>query len=428
MTSNRGSVRPGQGRAKSLRAALLALPLIAGLAITASTTTAQASPAPASAQSSPAAAKATSTTSAGVLALDWGDIDSTPDAGNGNYVVINPWEFKRIPGLRKANPDIKILMYKDVSATVKRARNDDACTVDNDILPTGIGYHWANKNRPRWFLRDNSGAKIEWSDWEGLYAMNIKRRGYQKRWARNVIREMRAHDWDGVMMDDVLTYLSHDTVGNKVPRQIPNDGAMYRATEKFLKVVGRKIKRRGFMAVPNITVEWNTWHSVMEDWTRYVSGWENEYFVKWGLGKRDRFEGADWEWKMKMAEWCADRNVPLLAITYSTEDDVAAQLYHRATWLLTWNGRTGSSIFVPEEDWTDHWIKTPTVEIGMPKGSRFKVGNSGVHRRNYEDGTVLVNPTNQTKTVSLESSYDTLGGRSTDTVTLEPRSGTVLRK
>ncbi|WP_372728084.1 putative glycoside hydrolase [Nocardioides sp.] len=432
MTSIRGSVRPEQGWTAALRKALFAAPLLAVLSVTAvsgATSSAQAAAAPVAAtpQSSSAAAPGVNK-SAGVLALDWGDIDSTPEAGKGNYVVINPWEYDRIPQMKKDNPDVKVLMYKDVSATVKRACKNDACTVDNDILPTGVGYHWAMKHRPRWFLRDNDNKIIEWSDWAGLYPMNIKKRGYQRHWGRNVLRELRRHDWDGVMMDDVLTYLSHDTVGNKVPRQIPTDRAMYNATERFLKKVAVRIKRKGYMAVPNVTIEWDNWHSTLTDWTRYVSGWENEYFVKWGLSKRDRFHGADWEWKMRMAEWCADRNVPLLAITYSTLDDTAAQIYHRATWLLTWNGRTGSSIFVPEEDWTNHWIPTPTVEIGDPAGDRFVVGSSGVHRRNYTDGVVLVNPTRESQTVELGASYRTLGGRSTDRVTLAPMSGEILRK
>ncbi len=426
-------------KSKNLRAALLSAPLLASLAVgglsvvstPANAAVAGAAPAAgpaASAQQSQAQRKNAATGSAGVLALDWGDIDSTPDAAKGNYVVINPWERKKVAELKKANPAIKVLMYKDASATVKRACRNDACTKDNWILPTGVGYHFANQRRPGWFLHDNTGQQIEWSDWDGLYAMNIKRRSYQKAWARRVIRELRKADWDGVMIDDTLTYLSHDTVGNKVPVEISTDDQMYAATESFLKRVGGKIKRKGFMAVPNITVEWNTWERVMNDWTRYVSGWENEYFVKWGLDKRSRFVGADWEWKMSMASWLAERNVPLLAITYSNLNDVEAQIYHRATWLLTWNGRTGSSIFVPDEGFTNHWIAKPTIELGQPSGSRFKIGDSGVYRRNYDDGVVLVNPTTETKTVSLGSTYETLEGKRTSTVTIEPTSGAILRK
>ena len=33
------------------------------------------------------------------------------------------------------------------------------------------------------------------------------------------------------------------------------------------------------------------WDSVVPDWSPYVSGWETEYFVKWGTDGEPRFEG-----------------------------------------------------------------------------------------------------------------------------------------
>ena len=141
-----------------------------------------------------------------------------------------------------------------------------------------------------------------------------------------------------------------------------------------------------------MTVEWNTWRAVMEDWTHYVSGWENRYFVKWGLDRSGaRFVGADWQWKMEMSAWLADRNVPLLAITYSNRDDLAIQTYHRATWLLTWNGRTGASIFVPYGGQRRPLDRAPRSR-SAPTETRHVVGSTGVWRRNYTAGTTLVNP------------------------------------
>jgi hypothetical protein len=357
--------------------------------------------------------------SAGTLALNWGDIESTPGAWKGNYAVLQTWDSARIAELKQKNPGIKILMYKDVAAV----RKDSA---ESGEYSTGLSYREAAENG--WLLEDGSGQILEWSDWAGLYPTDVGSAGYQARWGRNVLDELRAHDWDGVMMDDVLTTLSHSTVQDRTATKIPSNSAMYAATGSFLSEVGRRIKRAGFLAVPNLTVEWDNWHSVMADWTRYVSGWENEYFVKWGLGKSDRFVGADWRWKMRMAAWCAQRGVPLLAITYSTMDDHAAQTYHRATWLLTWNGRTGSSIFVPDGDFTDHWLSRPATRIGRPIGARHVLADTGVYRRDYTGGVVLVNPTGATRTVSLGGVFTTLSGREVSQVTLRSATGVLLRQ
>jgi len=130
---------------------------------------------------------------------------------------------------------------------------------------------------------------------------------------------------------------------------------------------------------------------------------------------------------MEMAAWLADRDVPLLAITYSNRDDVSAQTYHRATWLLTWNGRTGASVFVPDESDVDHWTSRATVEIGMPTQTRHQVGSTGVWRRDYTAGTVLVNPTTRSAVVDLGQGYRRLGGTRVTEVRVAPTSGVILR-
>jgi hypothetical protein len=166
----------------------------------------------------------------------------------------------------------------------------------------------------------------------------------------------------------------------------------------------------------------------MSDWTRYVFGWENEFFVKWGQDRQGaRFAGADWEWKADMASWLAARNVPLLAVTYSNRGDLAAQLYHRATWLLTWNGRTGSSVFVPEESDVSHWTGPATAEIGTPTQARRRVGTTGVWRRAYTRGTVLVNPHPTPALVKVRAGNRTLSGRSVTRVLVPSLSGVILR-
>jgi hypothetical protein len=358
--------------------------------------------------------------SSGVLALDWGDIDATTDAWRGNYLVLEPWEGARIPALKAKNSSLKVLMYKNVAAVRKDVH-------ESGVYSTGLSYREAQYHH--WLLTDPAKHVMRWSDWSDLYPTDVSDTDYQNRWTSNVLGELRSADWDGVMMDDTLTYLSHNTAGDRVSTQIPTDRAMYAATESFLSRVAGRIKASGFMAVPNLTVEWNTWHSVLSDWTRYVSGWENEFFVKWGLDNQGaRFDGADWRWKADMASWLAARDVPLLAITYSNRDDVAAQIYHRATWLMTWNGRTGSSVFVPVEPDVNHWTGLATAEIGTPIQERRPVGTTGVWRRNYSRGTVLVNPTSTSQVVQVTAGSRTLYGTAVSRVRVPALSGVILRR
>ena len=118
-----------------------------------------------------------------------------------------------------------------------------------------------------------------------------------------VLTELRAHDWDGVMLDDTLTALSHPTVDDLTPTQIPDDAAMQDATESFLRAVGPRLQAAGYLAVPNLTVDPDGWDEVMPRWTPWVSGWENEFFVKFGADADPRFVGDAWESRLAMTAW-----------------------------------------------------------------------------------------------------------------------------
>lgn len=353
----------------------------------------------------------------GVLALDWGDLDKTPRAGRGDVVIMQSWEYPRIPQLRQDNPGVTILMYKDVSATVKEAESATG------RFPSGVGYDDVAATHPEWFLRDRTGTIVEWSDWSGLYPMDIANRSYQATWSSNVLAELRQHDWDGVMMDDVLTWRSHSTFGDRVPTALPDDAAQYAATTSFLSRVGPRIKAAGYLAVPNVSVEWDNWRTTMADWTRYVSGWENEHFTNW-QGDSARFSGADWQWKHDLAVWLADRDVPLYAVTYGSASDTVAQTFHRASWLLTWNGRTGASIFVPSELDASHWQPAATRSVGRPLGAARQLPN-GTWIRRFSAGIVTVNPTTAPQTTNLGGTYRR-GARRVARIQLAPSTAAIL--
>lgn len=354
----------------------------------------------------------------GVLALDGGDLDKTPELTRGDVVVMQSWEGARIPALRRARPGITILMYKDVSAVVKEA---DWAT---GRFPAGMGYDWALTHHPSWFLRDRSGQMIEWSDWRGLYPMDIADSGYQRTWTRNVLAELRSDRWDGVMMDDVLTILSHSTVGNRVSTRIPDDRAQYAATGSFLAHVAPQIRRAGYLAVPNVSVEYDNWEKAIPAWTRYVSGWENEHFTN-TPGDSPRFSGADWRWKLDMSLWLAARDVPLLAVGYGPASDRVRQTYHRATWLLSWNGTTGASAYVPDEVESTHWLPAATRQVGRPLAPATEAGD-GTWTRRFSGGVVVVNPNQGARNVALGGAYRR-GDRLVRSVRLAPMTAAVLR-
>lgn len=362
----------------------------------------------------PAAANPDPRCAAGLVSLDYGDLDNTR-ARRMDYIVMNPWETNRIAALRKANPRMKILMYKNLSA-VRRDRHESGSS------STGLTF---DEMKEGWFLHGPDSTKIQWADYTDLYAANIAKRAYQETWLAEVKRELKRADWDGVMLDDTLTTLSHPTVGNRTPREISTDAAMYRATESALAYIGPRLKRAGYHAMPNITVFWDNWERPIKTWSKYVSGWENEFLVKWGLTKMERFTENDWGWKYEMAKWLARNRVPLLAVTYSNRSDRATQLYHRATFLLSWNGRQGASAFVPYEERVNHVTRLANLKLGKPLAAA-KHRPSGLYTRKYSRGMAVVNPTGQARSVKLSQAYRRSNGDRVTRLTLPASSGELL--
>lgn len=353
------------------------------------------------------------------------EVELNDRSWRGSTVVLQSWQTDELARLKRLNPDLTVLMYKNMSATYRNscARS---CTVDDDHQPGGVGYYWAMENHPDWFLRDQAGHQVEWADWRGLFPMDTTLAAYQDTWTANVLDSLRAADWDGVMLDDTLTWLSHPTVNERVSVQIPDDEAQYAATGAFLERVGPAIKQSGFDVVPNVTLAWNNWRATLEDWTPHVSGWENEHFTMWGRGGGPRFRDTDdWGWKVEMAHWLADRDLPLLAVTYSTARDMAAMRFHRATWLLTWNGRTGASIFVTDDPTVRQNPRPSAEHVGQPRGSRQR-HPSGVWSRAYADGLVLVNPTGSRVLHRVGRGYETRSGSAVRKIRLGPSTGRVL--
>ena len=295
---------------------------------------------------------------------------------------MEPWGTPH-PGVPRRHPGLKILMYKDVSATRRPAARDRA------LPPTGVSYADADRHHPVVPHRRRRGRGWVVGLCRPVPHGRRQPAAYQDAWAGGVLGELRAHDWDGVVLDDTLTYLSHPTVDELVSTQIPDDAAQYAATQSFLP---RRAAAEGGRLPRDLQRHRRVGHlgHHAPAWSRYVSGWEDEYFVKWGLDTGTRFTGADWEWKMQLAAWCADRRLPLVAVTYSSVTDRDAQTYHRATWLLTWNGATGASVFVP----AGSAPATGKPRRHRPRATVRRSGPpaDGVYRRAYTRGLVVVNP------------------------------------
>ena len=353
----------------------------------------------------------------GLIAIGRGDVRAaTPRPYR--YIVLNAWNYRQIPKIRTADPGVEIYVYKDMSSTRSYACHDGK---DDRLLPTGIGYCWAERHHPGWFLGDETRSRIEWRGYPGHWWMDVGIRAYQRTWRSNVLSELRRKGWDGVMVDNAILdpryYLGE---GESIPKY-PSVRAYRSATRAFLRTVGPDIRSGGFGFVPNIGGADAT-AMLLHRWSVYTTGFLREHWSRYGTGSGAPFGG--WDWDRQMAQMDAVERVEKtwLCVTYGATTDGRLMEYAQASFLLAWNGTSGALFYRPEQG--DPWAPDWTTDVGVPTAPRYAVGEAW--RRDFSAGTVVVNPSQAQVTIQLGGTYATTEGARVDEITLGPATGAVL--
>ena len=350
----------------------------------------------------------------------------TPCAASGgdlsryDYVILHAWEHGRIAALKAANPNLKAIVYKDMSFTVSYATHDG---VDNELLPAGVGYHDAHANHPEWFLLDTQGRRVESAYFPGHWLMDVGAAAYQQAWLDTVARELRAKGWDGVMLDDTNHSADWHLAGRKLAKY--SDAEYRAATRSFLARVGPPLMGEEFLVLPNVYTAWPSGHDVWRDWMQFTSGAVQEYWTKWGDDRSMHFTGADWSYRQEFLRMTQEAGKIYLGITYAPADDVRSMRYARASFLLDWDGGPSALVFEPTPGGQDPYSEEWAMDVGTPLGPAYRVGS--VWRRNFTEGIVLVNPSTAAATIGLGGTFYLPDGSAVTRPTLGSARGLVLR-
>jgi hypothetical protein len=152
-----------------------------------------------------------------------------------------------------------------------------------------------------------------------------------------------------------------------------------------------------------------------------------EYYSKWGSNGSGWFADNDWTYRQRFQELTEGAGKIFLGLTYAPKADERSMAYARANFLLFDQPANGGALLFEASDpeAQDPYSASWTADVGSPVGTRFQAGSAW--RRNFTGGTVVVNPTSSTVTVSLGGTYSTLGGSPVSSVALGPTSGAILR-
>jgi hypothetical protein len=334
-------------------------------------------------------------------------------AGHEQVVVLPSWDLSQLYALKAANPDVKVLMYKNVSAASSSFSGDDD-------VSSGVSYEQAASNG--WLLRNTSGSPFTFRGYSWLWAADVGSSSYQQAWTSNVLAELGSAPWDGVLLDDVNPTIRYHYCVSCVA-EYPSDTRYASAMGSFIENVGPRLRAAGKLAIANLG-SWSSYPSVVDPWLRYLSGAMDEEFVKWGDGPRSGYAGpGTWAIQLRELKDTEKAGKLFIGITHSSNGDERAAVYGYATELLAGDGKAEFAMTAGYSG--EPWFPEYNYELGSPVGA-YSERSSGVYERRFQSGLVVVNPTLARVSVSLGVAYSGSGLSGATKTTLAPHSALVL--
>jgi hypothetical protein len=331
------------------------------------------------------------------------------------FVILQEWQGAKARTLKSQNPNLKVLMYKDLSFM----------GAADSYGHTGAGVTTQEAD-PSWYLLNTSGQRFTSWSYSYLWAADIGNAAYQQRWAANVLSKLKAEGFDGVFADDTNpTMRYHYDVASVA--KYPSDAAYSAATGSAIAAIGPAIHAGGKLILCNFGT-WRLYRSTINGWLNSVDGGMEEQFTKWGgaTAGSGYAPAADWNLMLGAEKDAEAKGKYFMGVAHSAATDTAAARYGWATALLAANGHASFSLHA---DYTNEplWLPEYDYAIGEPASAETAEAN-GVHRRVFTNGLVVVNPTSSTLTVSLGGTYDGSGLSGATSATMAPNSGLVLTR
>ena len=332
------------------------------------------------------------------------------DARHYNVMVMWSDSGRYVQTLHRLNPRLRVLMYQNVpfSTTTDQTGGMNCTTVPQDLA------------HPGWLARTALGAPVTGGN---NYSTNVGNPGYQRACVTHAVALARSRGFDGIFLDGVCAKFSW-TVPSGVtahPVQFPSDAAYQSAVFSLLSYAGPAVHAAGLKLYANVSAadspQWGKWNGPLD-------GAMEESWTDGGLGLAQQIPW--WRQKLGNAAWSEAHGKNVLLHSYNRTE--AGNTFGLASMLLVANGRasyTTSTNYTTTAAWLPEY--TTAQHLGVPRG-RYRVLRSGVYKRVFAHGVVLVNPTRRGRRVVLHGRYSGTHLRRVRAVSLAPLSAVILTR
>jgi hypothetical protein len=307
------------------------------------------------------------------------------------------------------------------------------------------GTTWSNDyptvtTNETWFWHNTENQRVT-SSVDQKLLMNVSVPGFQQYWAQSLAQQVAAGQYDGIMFDSaspaLLQALLQGECGGSGDGEDPRlaaTAARYTAFtelggatwidawQSWITALSSALSAEGVPLIPNTSA--------------FTTGWDNTDYTLSPGAFVEGFAGtgfavSDWQASTnELLELSSLGRIMILQNYLSSISDVATRMYYLGNYLLVKGHQTYLDYFaVGPLEWYPEWA----VDLGTPTTASTTnvadLASGGVYRRDFQRGSVFVNPTSSPVTVSLGATFQQVvpsGGGPVDTSGAAP--GTLTMK
>jgi hypothetical protein len=294
-------------------------------------------------------------------------------------------------------------------------------------------------NHPNWLLYDKNGKIAYAKTGAGEPLLNIREDEVKNQIADDVVNMVKNDGYDGVVLVGVgMELIRSDTPPVYTSTKTFTEQQRRDAVEGLLRTVRAKLTDKlliigGYAWEDGAAYSART--SEAQDLSTLGDGIYIDKFLRDPISATTSFKSeADWKKDVDyLAAISQDGKIVMIATQLMTSDantDAIKQWlnYSVASYLLGKNGSRTYFQFDPQGSLAFANDPMLTAPIGAPQEAYNKL-SSGIYRRLFSNGVVLVNPTNENKDTEFDTEYRILGGTELiKKVTMSPHTGLILLK
>jgi hypothetical protein len=327
-----------------------------------------------------------------------------------HIVITEWWNHEDVAKLKKLNPNIKVLFYRDLIGILESF--DD----------------WKDaRNNSEWFLKDaDKGARIKHKD-HHWYLMDITNQDYQRHTISYINSKLEKYPvFDGVFLDDVISSPNKNRFSNEFDKGVPQFGqkfissyrdSMIEVLSSLKNTIGSKLviinsndedefikHTDGIMFEGFITGSWQEIKYMASDsaWSKHMN-LANKYkmmnkFVLLHSGTKEKGEEATHAFAYAFGSYLllADANTSFFFDQAASKKTV--QMYQE----YYYDVRRSDAKNIETSTDGKNWMLSALTTEGVFKPN--------IYRKNFMNMLIVINPTSMTYHVNIPMKYCELRG------------------